>query len=52
MMKNINYKFNANGTTFRNLIAELLSEYTLNNEDSKKVRKEILNFLDKTKKEI
>ena len=51
-MKNITYIFNRSGTTFKNTIAELLGEHTLNNENSKKVRQEIVHFIDKTKKEI
>ena len=51
-MKNITYIFNKNGTTFKNTIAELLGEHTLNNDNSKKIRQETVHFLDKTKKEI
>ena len=55
MMKNITYIFNTNGTIFKNTIAELLGEeHTLNNDNAKKVRQEIVHFIfkDKAKKEI
>ena len=52
MMQNITYIFNTNGTTFKNKMAELLGEYTLNNDNSKKYRQKIVHFIDKTKKEI
>ena len=51
-MKNITYIFNKSGTTFKNTTAELLGEDTLNNENSKKFRQEIVHFIDKTKKEM
>ena len=50
MMENIICIFNANGTTFKNTIAELLGEHTLDNDNSKKVRQEIVHFIYKTKK--
>ena len=50
MMKNITYTFNGNGITFKNTIAKLLGEHTLNNDNSKKVRQKLqINFIDKTK---
>ena len=52
MMKKITYIFNTNGTTFKNTIEKLLGEHTLNNNNSKKVRKVVVHFVDKTKKEI
>ena len=36
---------------FLNAIAEVLDEHTPKNADSKKVRQEIVHFIDKTKKE-
>ena len=52
MMKNISYIFSTNGVTFKNTLSELLGEHTVNNDNSKKVRQEIVHFIDKTKKEI
>ena len=52
MMENIICIFNANGTTFKNTIAELLGEHTLDNDNSKKVRQEIVHFIYKTKKNV
>ena len=45
-------KYNTTGAAFKNRIAESLGEHTLNNDNSKKVRQEIVHFVDKTKKEI
>ena len=41
MMKNITYIFNTNETTFKNTIAEILREHTLNNDNSKKSDKKL-----------
>ena len=51
-MKSITYIFNANATTLKNTIAELLGEDTLNNDNSKKFMEEIAHFIDKAKKEM
>ena len=45
MMKNISYIFNTNGTTFKNTLAELLGQHTLNNDNSKKAREKIVYFI-------
>ena len=52
MIKNISYIFSTNGTTFKDTSVELIGEHTLNDDNSKKVREEIVHFTDKTKEEI
>ena len=50
-MENIICIFNANGTTFKNTIAELLGEHTLDNDNSKKVKKLYILYI-KLKKNV
>ena len=50
MMKNISYIFNTNSTTFKNKLAELLGEYTLNNDNSRKSEKKLYILYIKQKK--
>ena len=52
MMKNVTNIFNTNSITFKNTLAELLGEHNLKNDDSKKVRREVIDFINTTKKEI
>ena len=47
MMKNITYIFNTNGTTFKNTIAGLLGERTIN---CTRIGQEIVIFIYKTEK--
>ena len=49
-MKNISYIFNTSVTTFKNTLVKLLGEDTLANDNSNKVKEEIVHFIDKTKK--
>ena len=52
MMINITNIFNTNSITFNNTLAELLGEHNLKNDDSKNVRKEVIDFTNTAKKEI